>query len=345
LKTSDFDYDLPQGLIAQTPAEPRDSSRLLILNKATGEIEHRCFSNIIDYLEPGDALVFNDSRVIPARLFGRKRDTGANVESLLLLRNSHNEWQALIKPSKRLNPGATIGLFDKSGKASGVTFEVLSKTDDGTATILISDEGRLEELGILALPPYIHHQLSGSEEERYQTVYSRVNGSVAAPTAGLHFTPELLKNIGAKGVKLLFVTLHIGLDTFRPVKEEDPALHPIHREFAILPSETTEAINQIKANGGRIFGVGTSAVRTLEWAARIDGLPLKPFEGWVDLFILPGFQFQIIDDLITNFHLPRGTPLMLAAAFAGSDLLKKTYQTAIDEKYRFYSFGDSMLIM
>jgi S-adenosylmethionine:tRNA ribosyltransferase-isomerase len=345
LKTSDFDYNLPSELIAQTPAEPRDSSRLLVLDRATGKIEHRHFCNIVDYLKSGDALVFNDSRVIPARLFGRKKDTGANVEVLLLVRNTFNVWQALIKPAKRLNIGVAVELLDKSGGTSGVMFQIESKSEDGTATIRFSDETRLEDLGILALPPYIHHQLNGSEAERYQTVYSRVNGSVAAPTAGLHFTPELLKAIEAKGIKLFFVTLHIGVDTFRPVKEEDPALHPIHREYAFLRKETAEAINQVKASGGRIFGVGTSAVRTMEWAAKTQGLPLRAFEGWVELFILPGFHFQVVDHLVTNFHLPRGTPLMLASAFAEWDRLKRAYDIAVEGKYRFYSFGDSMLII
>ncbi len=345
MKTSDFVYQLPPDLIAQTPAEPRDSSRLLVLDRTDGNLDHRCFSDIIDYLRPGDALVFNDSRVIPARLFGSKMDTGASVEALLLARKAPNTWQALIKPAKRLGIGAAVELLDRAGGNSGVTFEIIEKDEDGTASIRLSDENRLAELGILALPPYIHHQLSEAESERYQTVYSRVNGSVAAPTAGLHFTPELLAAIEAKGVKLLFVTLHIGLDTFRPVKEEDPARHPIHREYAVLPWETAEAINEIKAAGGRIFGVGTSAVRTLEWAAKTNGLPLKPFEGWVELFILPGFRFQIIDKLITNFHLPRGTPLMLAAAFAGWDKLKVAYEVAVEEKYRFYSFGDAMLVL
>jgi S-adenosylmethionine:tRNA ribosyltransferase-isomerase len=345
LKTLDFDYHLPENLIAQTPAEPRDNSRLLVLRRYDGTIEHRRFRDIIEYLSPGDALVFNDSRVIPARLFGKKKDTGARVEALLLLRKAQNEWQALIKPAKRLGVGSAVELLDKSGGGSGVTFEVLSKTDDGTASIRFSDEKRLEDLGILALPPYIHHQLSESESERYQTVYSRVSGSVAAPTAGLHFTPELLKTIEARGVKLLFVTLHIGLDTFRPVKVEDPALHPIHREYAVLSQETAAAINEVKASGGRVFGVGTSAVRTLEWVAKTQGLLLKQFEGWVELFILPDFRFQVIDHLITNFHLPRSTPLMLAAAFAGWDILKAAYDAAIGEDYRFYSFGDSMVII
>jgi len=345
LKTSDFGYHLPQELIAQTPAEHRDNSRLLVLDRASSVIEHCRFFNIVDYLRPGDALVFNDSRVIPARLFGRKAGTGAHVEALLLLRKGPGEWQALIKPARRLGIGAFVELFDRSGRPTAATLEVVSKADDGTATICLSDEDHLSDLGILALPPYIHHQLSESEEERYQTVYSRIAGSVAAPTAGLHFTPELLKSIEAGGVKLLFVTLHIGLDTFQPVKEEDPSNHPIHREFAVLPQETAEAINQVKRLGGRIFGVGTSAVRTLEWAAKTHGLPLKPFEGWVELFILPGFRFQVIDHLVTNFHLPRGTPLMLAAAFIGWDKLKAAYEIAIEEKYRFYSFGDSMLIL
>jgi S-adenosylmethionine:tRNA ribosyltransferase-isomerase len=345
LKTSDFDYNLSQELIAQTPAEPRDSSRLLVFDRSTDSIEHRRFFNIIDYLQPGDAMVFNDSRVLPARLFGRKKDTSANVEALLLVRKAVNEWQSLIKPAKRLNIGAIVELLDKSGGDSGVTFRVVDKSDDGTAVIHFSDEQKLADLGILALPPYIHHQFSESEGERYQTVYSRVSGSVAAPTAGLHFTPELLKAIEAKGVKLLFVTLHIGLDTFRPVKEEDPTLHPIHREYAFLPAETADAINKVKTAGGKVFGVGTSAVRTLEWAAKTFGLPLQPFEGWVELFVLPGFHFQVIDHLITNFHLPRGTPLMLAAAFAGWDQLKQAYEVAVEEEYRFYSFGDSMLIL
>ncbi|APV44342.1 S-adenosylmethionine:tRNA ribosyltransferase-isomerase [Dehalogenimonas formicexedens] len=345
MKTSDFDYELPPELIAQTPAEPRDASRLLVLDRKGGKIEHRRFFDIIGYLHPGDALVFNDSRVIPARLFGLKKSTGARVEALLLLRRGFGEWQALLKPAQRLGVGAIVDLYDRSGSPSGQTLEVLSKSEDGTAVVRLSDENRLTELGILALPPYIHHQLSESEAERYQTVYSRIAGSVAAPTAGLHFTPELLKAIESKGVRLLFVTLNIGLDTFRPVKEEDPALHPIHREYAVLSAETAEAINQVKASGGRVFGVGTSAVRTLEWAAKNQGLPLKPFEGWVELFILPGFKFQVIDNLITNFHLPRGTPLMLAAAFAGWETLKQGYRNAVDERYRFYSFGDSMLIL
>lgn len=345
LKTSDFDYHLPPQLIAQTPAEPRDSSRLLVLDRGSGAIQHRRFIDIIDYLRPGDALVFNDSRVIPARLFGRKTDTGAAVEALLLLRRAPGEWQALIKPAKRLGIGAVVELCDRSGDTAGVTFRVLDKAGDGTAAIQFSDEDRLAELGILALPPYIHHQLSESEAERYQTVYSRVAGSVAAPTAGLHFTPSLLAAIEAKGVKLLFVTLHIGLDTFRPVKEEDPSKHLIHREYAVLPAETAAAINEVKALGGRIFGVGTSAVRTLEWAAKQNGMPLKPIEGWVELFILPGFEFRVTDRLVTNFHLPKGTPLMLAAAFAGWDTLKAAYDIAIAEKYRFYSFGDGTLII
>jgi len=282
--------------------------------------------------------------VIPARLFGIKKGTGAHVEALLLLRRAYGEWQALIKPAKRLNIGTVVNLCDRSGNPTSSTFEIISKSDDGTALIRLTDEEHLTDLGILALPPYIHHQLTESEAERYQTVYSRVAGSVAAPTAGLHFTPELLKAIEKKGVKLLFVTLHIGLDTFRPVKEEDPAFHPIHREYAILPSETAQAINDVKASSGRVFGVGTSTVRTLEWAAMTQGLPLKEFEGWVELFILPGFHFQVIDHLITNFHLPRGTPLMLASAFVGRETLKQAYQEAVDEQYRFYSFGDSMLI-
>lgn len=345
MKTADYDYNLPEDLIAQTPAEPRDSSRLLVLNRGTGSIEHRRFVNVIEYLQPGDALVFNDSRVIPARLFGHKLNTGAHVEVLLLLRRHHNEWQALIKPAKRLSVGTVVELFDKQGARSGVNFQVIRKDEDGTASILISNEDRLAELGILALPPYIHQQLSVTEEERYQTVYSRVSGSVAASTAGLHFTPELLKMFADKGIKLLFVTLHIGLDTFRPVKEEDPALHIIHKEYAILSPETADSINEVKASGGRVFGVGTSAVRTVEWAALTEGMPLKPFMGWVELFILPGFKYQVIDGLITNFHLPRGTPLMLTAAFTGWNQLKIAYDRAVSQGYRFYSFGDAMLII
>ncbi|MDV2989407.1 MAG: tRNA preQ1(34) S-adenosylmethionine ribosyltransferase-isomerase QueA [Dehalogenimonas sp.] len=343
MKTSDFDYHLPENLIAQTPIEPRDSSRLLVLDRNTGGIEHQRFTDIMDYLEPGDALVFNDSRVIPARLYGHKRETGARVEALLLIRKARNEWQALLKPAKKLGGGTVVELHDQTGGDSGVNFEVLSKSEEGIADIRFSDEARLEELGILALPPYIHHRLD--EPERYQTVYSRIRGSVAAPTAGLHFTPELLKSIESKGIKLLFVTLHIGLDTFRPVKEEDPARHPIHKEFAYLPAETAAAINEVKANGGRVYGVGTSAVRTLEWAAKTAGLPLEPFEGWVELFILPGFEYKVIDRLITNFHLPCGTPLMLTAAFAGWDKVKDAYEAAVAEEYRFFSFGDSMLVL
>ena len=344
MKTADFNYHLPENLIAQTPAEPRDSSRLLVLNRETGNIGHRVFRDIIDYLEPGDALIFNDSRVIPARLFGRKVNTGGRVEALLLTRQAPGRWQALLKPAKRLAPSATVELDGRNGEPSGVFFEVLGKnSEEGIAEIRFSDEVRLEELGILALPPYIHHDLS--EPERYQTVYSRVAGSVAAPTAGLHFTPDLLKRIEEKGVILGFVTLHIGLDTFRPVKEEDPAKHPIHREFAVLPAETAATVNEVKAAGGRVYGVGTSAVRTLEWAAKTKGMPLKPFEGWVELFILPGFEYRVIDRLITNFHLPCGTPLMLTAAFAGWDKVKTAYEEAVSKGYRFYSFGDSMVVV
>lgn len=314
-----------------------------MLDRNDGSITHRRFTDITEYLEPGDALVFNDSRVIPARLYGHKVGTGAKIEALLLTRKAQNQWQALLKPAKKLSQGTKVELHDQSGQDSGVTFEVLSKSEDGIADIQLSDGNRLQDLGILALPPYIHHRLD--EPERYQTVYSRINGSVAAPTAGLHFTPELLQTIESKGIKLLFVTLHIGLDTFRPVKEENPANHPIHREFAILTKETAEAINEVKTQGGRVYGVGTSAVRTLEWAAKTYGLPLQPFEGWVELFILPGFEYQVIDRLITNFHLPCGTPLMLTAAFAGWDKVKTAYEAAVEEEYRFFSFGDSMLVL
>ena len=346
MKTSDFDYSLPPELIAQTPVEPRDHSQLMVLNRKDGAIEHRRFFEIVDYLWEGDVLVFNDSRVIPARLYGRRADSGGRVEILLLRRLEAGVWEALTKRGKRLHPGSRVEITDDSAADNQpeILVEVIGEEEDGIKVLKFSDETRLPELGQIPLPPYIHTPLACPE--RYQTVYARVAGSVAAPTAGLHFTPELLKTLEQKGVKLLFVSLHIGLDTFNPVREEDPRQHHIHREFGVLSEETASQLSQAKREGKRIICVGTTAVRILEQAAQLNNpLPLQPFEGWIGLFILPGYHFQMVDALITNFHLPRSTLLMLVTAFAGKELVNRAYQEAIASGYRFYSFGDAMFII
>jgi len=342
MKTSDFDYDLPLELIAQTPVEPRDSSRLLVLNRTDGCIVHRKFHEIIDILKRGDVLVMNNSRVIPARLFGKKADTGAAVEILLLRRTAlGNSWEALVKPGKRLPVGAVINL--NSGEKN-VTAEIKAVLPDGIREVSFSDEGRLSELGNIPLPPYIHVPLADSE--RYQTVYARDFGSVAAPTAGLHFTPQLLTELKQQGIECLETTLHIGLDTFRPVQTEDPTQHHIHREYGSVSAEVAARVSKAKAEGRRVICVGTTSVRILEYAAGKSAKNiLEPFEGWVDLLILPGYKFKLTDVMITNFHLPRSTLLMLVSAFAGTELIKKVYAEAVKERYRFYSFGDAMLIL
>jgi S-adenosylmethionine:tRNA ribosyltransferase-isomerase len=342
MKTSDFDYFLPSELIAQTPVEPRDQSRLMVLNRSDGSIKHHKFFEITDYLRAGDVLVFNNSRVIPARLKGRKVDSGGRVEILLLCRLDTHIWQALVKPGKRVNIGTRVEITNE-GEAK-VLAEVTGLRQDGIKVISFSDETPLPELGEIPLPPYIHVPLV--HPERYQTSYASVAGSVAAPTAGLHFTPELLGNIEQMGVHCLFVTLHVGLDTFRPVREDDPLEHPIYKEYGVLAQEVAGQLSKAKVEGRRVICVGTTTVRIVEQAARVSSsLPVEPFEGWVSLFILPGYQFRIVDALITNFHLPKSTLLMLVTAFAGGGLVNRSYKEAVASNYRFYSFGDAMLIL
>ena len=345
MKTSDFDYFLPSELIAQTPAEPRDQSRLMVLDRSDSSIEHHKFFEIVDYLRAGDVLVFNNSRVIPARLSGRKVDSGGRVEILLLHRVDTNVWEALVKPGKRVNIGTRVEITsDSASDKAKVLAEVTGLGQNGIKVISLSDEAPLPELGKIPLPPYIHAPLTNPE--RYQTVYASVAGSVAAPTAGLHFTPELLGDIEQKGVQCLFVTLHVGVDTFRPVREDDPLQHPIYREYGVLTQEVASQLSQAKMEGRRVICVGTTTVRIVEQAAQAGSrLQLQPFDGWVSLFILPGYQFRMVDALITNFHLPKSTLLMLVTAFAGKDFIRRAYQEAITLRYRFYSFGDAMLVL
>ena len=340
MKTSDFYYDLPQELIAQDPLEDRSSSRLLVLNRETGERRHCVFREIAEFLNPGDCLVVNNTKVIPARLMGVKEETGAGIEVLLLKRCEDNVWETLVKPGKKARTGARISFGD--GLLVG---EVLEVVEEGNRRIRFTYEGIFEEildrLGQMPLPPYITHQLK--DKNRYQTVYARHEGSAAAPTAGLHFTPELLKEIEEKGVKLAHVTLHVGLGTFRPVKVEDVTQHHMHSEFYVVEEEQARLINETKATGGRVICVGTTSCRTLESAAGENGL-LRAGSGWTDIFIYPGYRFQMMDALITNFHLPESTLLMLVSAFAGKEQVMAAYEEAVRERYRFFSFGDAMLI-
>ena len=343
MKLSDFDYHLPDDLIAQTAAEPRDHSRLMVASRRDGSLEHRRFYEIVDYLHEGDVLVFNNSRVIPARLYGRKIGTGGRLELLLLRRREPGTWEALVKPGRRVNPGTRFEITRPDGESGpGTTAEVIEEGDGGVKLIRFSDETRLAALGQVPLPPYIHTPVS--DPERYQTVYSQPEGSVAAPTAGLHFTTGLPARLKDKGIQCLFVTLHVGLDTFRPVKVEDPAEHRIYREYGIISPAAAGELARAKASGRRIIAVGTTSVRLLEAAARMND-SIGPFDGWVDLFILPGHRFRLVDALVTNFHLPRSTLLMLVTSFAGKELIDKAYQAAIDRRYRFYSFGDAMLVL
>ncbi len=343
MKTSDFDYYLPQGLIAQSPLEPRDRSRLMVLNRVDWEIEHRSFLDITSYLRAGDILVLNNSRVLPARLDGRKVDTGGRLEILLLRRSGNGTWEALVKPGRRVKPGTRIEIAGRASNEHKLALlaEVIEERPGGIKLLSFSDENLLPGLGKIPLPPYIHLPLADSQ--RYQTVYADSGGSVAAPTAGLHFTRKLLGKIQRMGVQCLFVTLHIGLDTFRPVKEEDPRQHPVYREYGLLDAEVAGKLCQARREGRRIICVGTTTVRLIEHVSRLEE-GLAPFEGWVDLSVFPGYQFRVVDALITNFHLPRSTLLMLVTAFTGRDLLNQAYQEAIDQQYRFYSFGDAMLI-
>lgn len=340
MKTSDFYYDLPKELIAQTPVEPRDSSRLLVLGRKSGEIEHRHFYDIIDYLNEGDLLVVNDSRVLPARIFGIKDETGARVEFLLLKQISGNRWETLCKPGKKSRVGARFTFGDGLLRAT-----VADVKDDGNRVVDFDcDENffaTLDKIGQMPLPPYITEELKN--KERYQTVYSHELGSAAAPTAGLHFTNELMDRIRAKGVNIANVTLHVGLGTFRPVKVDDVTNHKMHSEHYEVPEETARLIKQTKENGGRVIAVGTTSCRTLESVATQYGEVIA-CDGFTDIFIYPGYEFKVLDGLITNFHLPESTLIMLVSAFAGFDNVMNAYKVAVDEKYRFFSFGDAMFI-
>lgn len=340
MKTSDFDFELPEELIAQTPLEKRDTSRLLTLDKVTGETGHHHFYDLPSYLRPGDCLVLNNSRVLPARLIGH-RPTGGACEVLLLVDKGDNVWECLVRPGRKLKPGAEV-IFGEGQLRATVEEEV----EDGKRLVRFHYQGIflevLEQLGKMPLPPYIKAELQ--DNERYQTVYSKVNGSAAAPTAGLHFTPELLKKIEEKGVKLCYVTLHVGLGTFRPVKAEDISEHEMHSEFCMISQETADIINETKRSGGRVICVGTTSCRTVESFANEDGT-LSERSGWTNIFIFPGYRFKVLDALVTNFHLPQSTLIMLVSALAGREHVLDAYREAVREKYRFFSFGDAMFIV
>ncbi len=340
MKVKDFYFDLPEELIAQHPLEQRDASRLMVLDQITGEIEHRSFGDIIEYLKAGDTLVLNDTRVLPARLIGEKEDSGGKIEFLLLKRLGNDQWECLAKPGKRARVGAVFVFGQGELKA-----EVAEVLENGNRIIKFSYSGIFEEvldrLGEMPLPPYIHETLE--DKERYQTVYSKEEGSAAAPTAGLHFTNELLESIKAKGVNIVFITLHVGLGTFRPVKVQDIEAHEMHSEFYIMNEETAEIINRTKAQGNKIIAVGTTSCRTLETIGDSQG-KVKAQSGWTDIFIYPGYSFKVVDQLITNFHLPESTLIMLVSALAGKENVLKAYDTAVKDKYRFFSFGDAMFL-
>ncbi len=340
MKLSDFDYDLPPERIAQTPLARRDASRLLVLERSSGELRHAVFSQIGQFLTPGDLLVINRTRVLAARLHAAKVSTGGKVELLLLNQREPQIWEAMVG-GKSVKAGLRLKVSED------LEAEVVSELDGPRRLVRFSRpvETDLDELGEMPLPPYIHERLE--DPERYQTVYSQQLGSAAAPTAGLHFTPSLLAELQASGIHLAEVTLHVGLDTFAPVTEEDPAQHHIHTEWCQLPQETADLVNQTRQAGGRVVAVGTTSVRTLESAARKSGIPgqAAAFEGYTDLFILPGYQFQIVDAMVTNFHLPKSTLLMLVSAFAGRETILRVYQAALEAEYRFFSFGDAMLIL
>lgn len=341
MNVKDFYFDLPQELIAQDPLEDRAASRLLVLNKETGQVTHRGFRDIVEYLRPGDCLVINDTKVIPARLFGVKEDTGAKIEVLLLKRGQNDVWETLVKPGKKARPGTRISFGD--GLLTGT---VLKTVDEGNRLIQFSYEGIFEEildrLGQMPLPPYITHQLK--DKNRYQTVYAKHEGSAAAPTAGLHFTKELLAQIEGMGVKIAHVTLHVGLGTFRPVKVENVLDHHMHSEFYVVEESEAKKVNDTKAAGGRVICVGTTSCRTVESASTEEGI-LKAGTGWTDIFIYPGYRFKVLDALITNFHLPESTLVMLVSALAGREQVLAAYEEAIEERYRFFSFGDAMFIV
>ncbi len=336
MQTSDFDYHLPESSIAQTPSEPRDSSRLLVLHRDSGDVEHRVFHNLEYFLRPNDLLILNRTRVIPARIFAKK-ETGGKVELLLLRRRDALTWEALVG-GKGLRVGSKV-LVEEN-----VSAEIIEILAGSERLIKFSEpiEPYFSKVGNIPLPPYIHEKLN--DPERYQTVFARDVGSAAAPTAGLHFTPQLLDVLKEKGVKIGYVTLHVGLDTFAPVTEDDPEEHKIHTEWCELPQETADLINQTKQNGGRVIAVGTTSVRTLESAGSVGRDAIPPYIGPTSIYILPGYQFKIVDAMVTNFHLPKSTLIMLVSAFAGREKILQTYQTAIQEGYRFYSFGDAMFI-
>ncbi|AXG39731.1 MULTISPECIES: tRNA preQ1(34) S-adenosylmethionine ribosyltransferase-isomerase QueA [Enterococcus] len=341
LTTEDFDFELPEELIAQTPLEKRDSSRLLILDRETGDIEDKHFDEIIEELNPGDALVMNDTRVLPARLYGEKPETGGHLEVLLLNNTQGDEWETLIKPARRAKVGTEIVFGDGRLRA-----EVKKELEHGGRIVEFSYEGifleNLESLGEMPLPPYIKERLE--DPERYQTVYAKENGSAAAPTAGLHFTPELLEKIAAKGVKLVYLTLHVGLGTFRPVSVDNIAEHQMHSEFYRLTEEAAAQLNDVRDSGGKIIAVGTTSIRTLETIGTKFNGEIKADSGWTDIFITPGYEFKVVQAFSTNFHLPKSTLVMLVSAFAGREKTLAAYHHAIEERYRFFSFGDAMFV-
>lgn len=341
MKTSDFFYDLPEELIAQDPLEDRTASRLLVLDRKTGAVKHKIFSDVIDYLNKGDCLVINNTRVIPARLIGEKEGTGGKVEVLLLKRRANDVWETLVKPGKKLKPGAKITFGDGRLRA-----EVLEVVEEGNRLVIFHYEGIFEEildsLGEMPLPPYITHKLE--DKEMYQTVYAKFDGSAAAPTAGLHFTKELLNKIEEKGIKIASITLHVGLGTFRPVKVDDVNNHHMHTEWYEVNAEAADIINETKRNGGRVICVGTTSCRTIESVADEKGY-MKAKTGETDIFIYPGYKFKVMDGLITNFHLPESTLVMLVSAFAGKENVLAAYETAVKERYRFFSFGDAMILI
>lgn len=341
MNTADFDFDLPEELIAQTPLEKRDASRLLVVDKETGAFSDQHFDQIIDQLQPGDALVMNNTRVLPARLYGIKPETGGHVELLLLKNTKGDDWEVLAKPAKRLRVGAQISFGD-----GRLTATVVEELDHGGRIVRFAYEGIflevLESLGEMPLPPYIHEKLA--DRERYQTVYAKENGSAAAPTAGLHFTEELLEQIAAKGVKLVYLTLHVGLGTFRPVSVDSLDDHEMHSEFYSLSKEAAQTLRQVKANGGRVIAVGTTSIRTLETIGSKFQGQIQADSGWTNIFIKPGYDWKVVDAFSTNFHLPKSTLVMLVSAFAGRSLTLEAYEHAIAERYRFFSFGDAMFI-
>ena len=342
MKLEEFDFYLPEELIAQTPLLKRDTSKLLTINRKENTYEHKVFSDIIDYFNPGDTLVLNNTRVMPARLYGQKKDTGAAIEVLLLKNKEHNMWECLVKPAKRIKVGSIVSFGDGIMEA-----ECVKVLDDGFRYFEFKYEGifqeRLDELGTMPLPPYIKERLT--DKERYQTVYSKEIGSSAAPTAGLHFTNELLDKIKQKGVNIVYLTLHVGLGTFRPVSVENIEDHDMHSEYYTLDEKTANVINETKKNGRRVFSVGTTSTRTLETIARDNDGEIVPASGWTNIFIYPGFEFKCVDGLITNFHLPKSSLIMLVSAFYNREKVLELYKIAVENKYRFFSFGDAMIII